>query len=188
MSVFWKPKEYTWNLLLRTNTWTNVIQFLSMGLIKQDTVFTWSPVAKKFTGVIAPHKRKNLEPLEVHSKISKVDESSSGPVFFPRICFFCKAWKRYFNRKRTVPHAITTTDAVKRISEVAEMKKDEELVLNIRGVDLIANDFMMHMKCYKDYIRVLSQSADDEKECSREVGDFNVQCCKKLHSKSSSLQ
>ena len=54
------------------------------------------------------------------------------------------------------------------------MKKDEELLLSIRGVDLIAKEFMMHMKCYKDYIRVLSQSAHDEKECLREVGDFNA--------------
>ena len=103
-----------------------------------------------------------------------MDESSSGPGFFPKICFFCKAWKRYFNRKRTVPHTITTTDAVKRISEAAEMKKDEELLPSIRGVDLIAKEFMMHMKCYKDCIRVLSQSANDEKECPREVGDFNA--------------
>ena len=32
----------------------------------------------------------------------------------------------------------------------------------------------MYMKCYKDSIRVISQSADDEKECPREVGDFNA--------------
>ena len=80
---------------------------------------------------------------------------------------------------------ITTTDAVKRISKAAEMKKDEELLLNITGVDLIAKEFMMHMKCYKDYIRVLSQSTDDEKECPREVGDFNTV---RNYSKSSSLQ
>ena len=77
-------------------------------------------------------------------------------------------------RKRTVSHTITTTDAVKRISEAAEMKKDEELLLSIRGVDLIAKEFILHMKCYKDYIRVLSQSAYDEKEFPREVGDFNA--------------
>ena len=67
-----------------------------------------------------------------------MDESSSGPGFFPKICFFCKAWKRYFNRKRSVPHVIVTTDAVKRTSEAAEMKK--ELLLSIRGVDLIAKE------------------------------------------------
>ena len=54
------------------------------------------------------------------------------------------------------------------------MKKDEDLLLSIRGVDLIAKEFMMHMECYKDYIRLLSQSALDEKECPREVGDFNA--------------
>ena len=142
------------------------------------------PCYKKFTGIIAPHKRKNSEPSAVRSKRSKVDESSRGPGFFPKICFFCKAWKRYFNRKRTVP--ITTTDAVKWISDAAEMKKDEELLLSIRGVDLIAKEFMMHLKCYKGYIRVLSQSAHDETECPREVGDFNA--VKKLYSKSCSLQ
>ena len=54
------------------------------------------------------------------------------------------------------------------------MKKDEELLLSIRGVDLIAKEFIMHMKCYKDYIQVLSQSAYDEKEFLREAGDFNA--------------
>ena len=60
------------------------------------------PCYKKFTGIIAPYKRKNPEPLAVRPKKSKVDEALSRPGFFSKICFFCKAWKRYFNRKRTV--------------------------------------------------------------------------------------
>ncbi len=57
------------------------------------------------------------------------------------------------------------------------MKEDEQLLLHVREVDLIAKEFMMHKPCYNNYVRQLMKMADDEEEgfeYQREVGDFNA--------------
>ena len=41
----------------------------------------------------------------------------------------------------------------KSIKTAAEEKGDEDVLRDIRGVDLIAKEFQVHDKCRKDYIR-----------------------------------
>ena len=57
------------------------------------------------------------------------------------------------------------------------MKEDEQLLLHVREVDLIAKEFTMHKPCYNNYVRHLTKKAHDQKEASehqREVGDFSA--------------
>ena len=44
-----------------------------------------------------------------------------------------------------------------KIREAATLKKDNEMLLATEGQDLIAKEFMMHRKCFKDYTRICSK-------------------------------
>ena len=48
-----------------------------------------------------------------------------------------------------------TLDAANNIKKVAEMIKDEEVLLDITEVDLVAKELKRHGKCYRDYSRVI---------------------------------
>lgn len=80
------------------------------------------------------------------------------------MCFFCKQTRKEFNKRTYCPYKITTVDAEQKIKEVAVMKEDEQLLLHIRDLDLIAKEFRMHNPCYNNCVRKLSKKADYEKE------------------------
>ena len=48
-----------------------------------------------------------------------------------------------------------------KVKEAEILKKDDEMLLAIEGQDLIAKEFMMHRKCYKDYTRICSKRPSD---------------------------
>jgi len=52
---------------------------------------------------------------------------------------------------------IQTKSACERIMQAASLKNDYGMTLAIEGQDLIAKEFMMHRKCYKDYTRICSK-------------------------------
>ena len=60
----------------------------------------------------------------------------------------------YVNRRdQKGKRASTNTD--NNIKKTAEVTEDEELLLKITEVDLVAKEFRRHGKCYRDYTRVL---------------------------------
>lgn len=134
------------------------------------------PCYKKFTAIISSLKQKSTQshPESTRAKRTKLNEPAG---FFPKVCFFCKQTRKAFNKRSYCPYKITTVDAEKKIKEAALLKEDEQLLLHIREVDLIAKEFMMHKPCYNNYVCQLTKKADDKKEvseCQREIGDFGA--------------
>ena len=71
-------------------------------------------------------------------------------------------------------HKITTNDAVELVKKSADIQKDEELLLRIRGVDLIAKEKQMHRIYHIDYTRIitLKSKLSEANESGYKCGDF----------------
>ena len=67
-----------------------------------------------------------------------------------------------------------TLDAANHFKKAAEMTEDENLLLEITEVDLVAKEFKSHGKCYHDYTRVLY--ATKSKTPVNEKGNFEDVC------------
>ena len=67
-----------------------------------------------------------------------------------------------------------TLDAANYLKKAAEMTEDENLLLEITEVDLVAKEFKSHDKCYPDYTRVLY--ATKTKTPVNEKGNFEDIC------------
>ena len=134
------------------------------------------PCYKKFTAILSSQKRKisSSHPESTRAKRIKMDEPER---LFPKVCFFCKQGRKKINKRSYYPYKITTVDAEHKIKEAALLTEDEELLLHVREVDLIAKEFMMHKPCYNNYVRQLTKKAVYEKQDfghQKEVGDFNA--------------
>ncbi len=78
----------------------------------------------------------------------------------PPLCLICKdANKRVYNKiagKREV-EALTTCETDGRsLIQAAEQKNDENLLVHIRGKDLVSIELRYHKSCYRNYTRCLS--------------------------------
>ena len=60
------------------------------------------------------------------------------------------------------------------VNKAAEIKNDEQLLLRIRGVDLIAKEMQMHRICYIDCTRIitLKSKPSEADETEFKYGDF----------------
>lgn len=76
------------------------------------------------------------------------------------------------------------------------MREDDQLLLHVREVDLIAKEFMMQKPCYNNYVRQLTKKEPDDLEedleNQREVGTFNavkevIQCAILLNNQTLSI-
>ena len=85
---------------------------------------------------------------------------------------FCNQQRKSVNKTVYTLHKITTNDAVGK--KAAEIKNDEQLLLRIRGVDLIAKEMQMHRICCIDYTRIitLKNKPSEADETEFKCGDF----------------
>ena len=93
---------------------------------------------------------------------------------------FCNQQRKSVNKTVYTLHKITTNDAVELVKKVAEIKNDEQFLLRIRGVDLIAKEMQMHRICYIDYTRIitLKSKPSEADETEFKCGDFeSVKSC-----------
>ena len=63
----------------------------------------------------------------------------------------CKKRQIKVGHKCQLPKKLLTLDAANNIKKAAEIIEDEELLLEITEVDLVAKYFKRHDKCYRDY-------------------------------------
>ena len=82
----------------------------------------------------------------------------------------CKKHQIKVGHKFQLPKKSLTLDAANNIKKVSEMIEDEELLLEITEVDLVAKEFKRHDKCYRDYTGVLD--ATKTKTPANEKGNF----------------
>lgn len=126
---------------------------------------------KKFTKAIsvrnANHKRVvESEEKTLTRKKRNVDTNNTRGLF-PKKCMNPKCGTakpiKVKGEKQEIA-VIQTKSACETIWHAANLKKDSEMMLAIEGQDLIAKEFMMHRKCYKDYTRTCSKASTAETE------------------------
>ena len=136
------------------------------------------PCYKKFTAIIARSRKRKSNDEAVLNRLKRTgnegNPSTSG--IFPKVCFVCKKQRRTIKKKIYFAYTITTENAAAKIKEAAALKEDNELLIQITGVDLIAKELMTHKECYLDYIRCISEKAEavsDNKDERSGFGDFD---------------
>lgn len=84
---------------------------------------------------------------------SSETQSSSSRLFPDDKCLFCG--KRYIKIKQKRHQLVKciTKSAENSIHAAAELKKDEEILCRIRGMDLVAREVHYHSHCRKEYTR-----------------------------------
>lgn len=121
---------------------------------------------KKYTKGIAVRNAKHKREVDsgetpLARKKRNVD-SSDNRGLFPKKCMNpnCGTAKsiKVKGKKQEIA-LIQTKSACETILQAANLKNDSEMMLAIGGQDLIAKEFMMHRKCYKDYTRICSKSS-----------------------------
>ena len=70
---------------------------------------------------------------------------------------------------------ISTEPACKKIKLAANLRKDDQMLLHMpeKALDLNAQEFKMHEKCYKDYTRVCSNPVLKETNTESTSDDCN---------------
>lgn len=111
---------------------------------------------QKFTNAVSVLKRK--------SSIADVSEKRQrrsgqfGSVLFPKICMKCKS-SNYITvkGKKQQPKNLTTLSACEQVKKAATLQHDEVMLLIVANEDLIAREFKMHERCYRDYTRICTK-------------------------------
>ena len=110
------------------------------------------PCYKKFTKIILiAHKRNADEAESTRVKRKKSEQCLDAVGLFSKTCVFLNQQRKSVNKTVYTLHKITTNDDVELVKKASEIKNDEQLLLRIRGVDLIAKEMQMHRICYIDY-------------------------------------
>ena len=74
------------------------------------------------------------------------------PTFNQPICIICQKQKYGRNKKNLeILVQCQTFEAGKSITSAAEIRKDEKVLLQIRGIDLIAEGIKYHRSCFQQY-------------------------------------
>ena len=134
---------------------------------------------QKFTNAVSVLKRKKSS-----NDVPDKRQRRSGQFacnLYPDICMKCKSSNPItIKGKKQYPKNITTISACESIKRAAVLQDDEELILLVANEDLIAREFKMHEKCYRDYTRICTkQNATPNKNSASTSGIDESGDCKK---------
>ena len=112
------------------------------------------PCYKKFTIIISKSRNKRKtsndpENDDALRKKSRAQRTSVGGNLCPDHCYFCKE-KKSVKGKVQLNHKLTLKSTEETIKPAAEEKKDENVLHDIRDVNLLAKEFQVHDKCRLD--------------------------------------
>lgn len=125
---------------------------------------------QKFTYAKALMKRKKGkdEEQEASTKVQRtvrgtsLDADEARPRgIFPDLCMICKKKTLKVNNKRQQITKIVTKTAKRTLKASAHVRDDKDMVVAVAETDLIAKEFQKHEKCYREYTRVVMESASD---------------------------
>ena len=92
--------------------------------------------------------------LKVDNKTMEMpkDVTRSKSFPFPDYCYFCKKKRKTVKGKVQICHQLTLKTTEETIKEAAELRNDEDVLRDIRDVDLLAKEFQVHDKCRLDFV------------------------------------
>ena len=129
--------------------------------------------SKKYVYAKTLAKRKENKDTCEPSR-SKRQKGSNETRLFDDNWMICKQHQIKGGHKFQSPKKLLTLDAANNIKKAAEMIEDEEILLDIAEVNLVAKEFKHHDKCYRDYTRVIY--ANKIKIRVNEKGNFEDVC------------
>ena len=88
----------------------------------------------------------------------------------------CKKKKIKVNGKEQHPKNIVTFEAEKTLKKAAQLKHDEEMVLAVNSVDMIAKEFKKHDNCYRDYTRVIYSEFKEQQQSVYDSVNYEAVC------------
>ena len=96
---------------------------------------------------------------------------------FPDHCMICKKTAIKVKGKRQVLTKIVTKSAEITLKQAAKLRNDEEMLIAVQDVDLIAKDFQRHEYCYREYTRLVWDKGQNENiETTGRFGNFEAVC------------
>jgi hypothetical protein len=138
---------------------------------------------QKFTNAVSVLKRKTSS-----NDVPDKRQRRSGQLpcnLFPDICMKCKSSNPItIKGKKQYPKNITTISACESIKRAALLQDDKELILLVANEDLIAKEFKMHEKCYRDYTSICTKenATPNKNSASTSSNDENDDCKKRFES------
>ena len=89
---------------------------------------------------------------------------SANPAKLPDWCIFCQQKLRRIGKNPENLTQCLTTQASQKLMKAAENKEDHNILLQIRGQDLIAIEVKYHKSCYKSYTRNVKSRKQEDSE------------------------
>lgn len=119
---------------------------------------------KKYTMAISVFKKKGRK-IEMETPPStrkkRCEIVAPTAILFPKHCMHPKCLSPNVIKhggERQMPAPLVTKNACQSVLDAASILGDEEMLTKIRGQDLIAREFLMHRKCFRDYTRNISSN------------------------------
>ena len=106
-------------------------------------------------------------------KQRKCQRMSPGVNLFPDYCYFCNKKRKTVKGKVQTCHRLTLKTTEETIKEAAELRNDEDVLRDIRDVDLLAKEFQVRDKCQLDYTGKRDSIENGEKDIQT-FGNFDA--------------
>ena len=96
---------------------------------------------------------------------------------FPDHCMICKKTAIKVRGKRQVLSNIVTKSAESTLKQAAKLRNDQEMLIAVQDVDLIAKDFQRREYCYREYTRLVWEKEKNYNvETTERFGNFEAVC------------
>ena len=103
-----------------------------------------NPCHKKFTLIISTcnksKNRKMLEDVET-VRLKGYKKKNTATDLFPDVCYFCKMKMKKVKGQISYCYKLTSRQVAEKIQEVAELKEDYEVLKDIKGANLLDEEF-----------------------------------------------
>ena len=113
--------------------------------------------------LIERNRKRNEDNTTADSKKRRTSRTGEGSKqIFPKMSMICKSKNDIkVKGKRQSPHKITLQSAEQMIKVAAEKRKDVTMISLVNQEHLLEREFMIHDKCYSEYVRVCKEEDHD---------------------------
>ncbi len=143
-------------------------------LFSPNKLYVHRQCYQNFTKAISIAANK-LDSLKTSPLKRRKRSADNAGILFPNKCMKCDASKplKVKGKKQNIK-VLQTVSSCKTIQNAAKLHKDQDMLLRITGEDLIAKEFKMHPKCYKEYTRITTRKPANTLSADNIADDKNV--------------
>ena len=132
--------------------------------IKKCDGIHMTPCYKKFTLILSSKKGKKETATVRRSLNQGCSSNETKKNVYPFVCQFCKQNRKQHNNNCFIPAKLTTKDGEQTIKQAAEIS-DPKFYFEIKGVDLIAKEFIYHIEpCHLKFSKCVRPEKEQRKK------------------------